>query len=374
MAVIPENRFSRIGLFVVGTALVGGIALALPDADSVPDVVAEAPTPLRSVTETSAESVQSSHDQDRAQSEVDGSADEETMGVTLERIQREGVTAEQIPLYSADQYEETLRQLESLEVKGRAAKTGYSREQFGQKWKDVDRNGCDTRNDILGRDLVDVQVKPGTRNCKVLRGTLNDPYTGTTITFVRGPQTSPKVQIDHVVALADAWQKGAQQLSTNEREAFANDPLNLLAVDGSSNQQKGASDAATWLPKNKSFRCTYVSRQISVKAKYRLWVTQAEKNAMLEILNKCDKPAPPAPPEPAPAPAPSPDPAPSPEPQNLVEVPAPAPQPAPAPEDHGTYYANCKEAKAAGAAPLYEGQPGYRPGLDRDRDGVACER
>ena len=91
-------------------------------------------------------------------------------------------------------------------------KTGYDREQFGPAWSDVDRNGCDTRNDILKRDLAGETFKPGTHDCVVLTGTLDDPYTGKTIAFSRGQGTSEAVQIDHVVALSDAWQKGAQQL------------------------------------------------------------------------------------------------------------------------------------------------------------------
>ena len=102
---------------------------------------------------------------------------------------------------------------------GRAAKTGYEREVFGQAWADVDRNGCDTRNDILRRDLTAYVLKAGTRGCLVLRGSLRRPYTGTTIAFVRGEGTSAWVQIDHVVALSDAWQKGAQQLSFAPRAA-----------------------------------------------------------------------------------------------------------------------------------------------------------
>lgn len=174
--------------------------------------------------------------------------------------------------------------LETLAVKGRAPKTGYSRDQFGQRWRDIDRNGCDQRNDVLARDLTNVDAPKG---CKVLAGDLQDPYTGQHIHFVRGQKTSQAVQIDHVVALADAWQKGAQQLTPERREQFANDPLNLLAVDGPSNMQKGAGDAATWLPANKAFRCTYVSTQVRVKAEYQLWVTQAEKDAIQRELARC---------------------------------------------------------------------------------------
>lgn len=177
--------------------------------------------------------------------------------------------------------------LETLPVKGRAPKTGYKRTQFGRAWVDVDRNGCDTRNDILGRDLKDKKFKAGTNDCKVMSGTLDDPYTGKTIHFKQGKKTSSKVQIDHVVALSNAWQTGAQKLGAEQREQMANDPYNLLAVDGRANQQKSDGDAATWLPKSKSYRCSYVSRQIGVKSKYDLWVTKAEKAAMQRVLVSC---------------------------------------------------------------------------------------
>lgn len=175
--------------------------------------------------------------------------------------------------------------LDTLTVKGRAPKTGYSRDLFGASWADVDRNGCDTRNDILNRDLADKQWRAGTRNCVVVAGTLTDPYTGTPLTFAKARAFA--VQIDHVVALSDAWQKGAQQWDTTKRTAFANDPLELLAVDGPTNMRKGDGDAATWLPPDKSYRCEYVARQIAVKAKYGVWVTQAEHDAMARILERC---------------------------------------------------------------------------------------
>ena len=177
--------------------------------------------------------------------------------------------------------------LATLTVKGRAPRTGYDRDLFGQAWADVDRNGCDTRNDILKRDLDGETFKPNTRDCVVLTGTLNDPYTGKKIAFTRGQGTSEAVQIDHVIALSDAWQKGAQQLSADARKSLGNDPLNLMAVDGPTNQGKGDGDAATWLPPVRSYRCTYVARQVAVKTKYRLWVTQAEHDAMNGILAGC---------------------------------------------------------------------------------------
>lgn len=174
--------------------------------------------------------------------------------------------------------------LKDLAIKGRAPKTGYLREQFGSGW--AMSGGCDMREHILARDLINVTIKSDT-DCNVMAGTLNDPYTGKTIQFTRGPDTSSAIQIDHVVALGDAWQKGAQQLSPTVREQLYNDPLELLAVDGPANQQKGDGDAATWLPPNKPYRCRYIARQIAVKQKYHLWVTQAEHDAMQRILYTC---------------------------------------------------------------------------------------
>lgn len=182
-----------------------------------------------------------------------------------------------------------LAALGELAVKGRAAKTGYAREQFGAGWAEVD--GCDMRNLILQRDLS-VKVL-GADACTVLSGTLTDPYTNKTIAFQRGAITSDDVQIDHVVALSDAWQKGAQGLDIAGRAEFSNDPLNLLAVDGPTNQAKGDSDAASWLPPVRNYRCQFVARQIAVKAKYELWVTAAERDAMRSVLRTCpDQPLP----------------------------------------------------------------------------------
>ncbi|MGY1662167.1 DUF1524 domain-containing protein [Geodermatophilus sp. SYSU D00705] len=228
--------------------------------------------------------------------------------------------------------------LGDLAVKGRAPSTGYERDRFGDGWVDVDRNGCDTRNDVLARDLTGET----TRNCVVLTGTLADPYSGRTIEFRRGQDTSDDVQIDHVVALSDAWQKGAQGWDPARRTAFANDPLNLLAVDGPLNMQKGDGDAATWLPPDRSYRCAYVARQVAVKSGYGLWVTRAERNAAATVLSDC--PA---------EPLPGGDPA------------------ATSPAEVG--YADCGAVRAAGAAPIRRGEPGWRDAFDGDGDGVGCE-
>ncbi|GLF98220.1 HNH endonuclease family protein [Streptomyces yaizuensis] len=181
--------------------------------------------------------------------------------------------------------------LESLPVKDRAPGSGYDRtERFGPAWSDTttapgSRNGCDARNDILARDLTQVTYQAGSA-CVIASGRLSDPYTGTRIDFVRGPR-SAAVQIDHVVALSASWQTGAAELTQEQREALANDPLNLLASSGPANQHKSDSDAAGWLPARTAFRCPYVARQIAVKAKYGLWVTSAERDAMNRVLEHC---------------------------------------------------------------------------------------
>ncbi|GAB4081153.1 GmrSD restriction endonuclease domain-containing protein [Modestobacter muralis] len=238
--------------------------------------------------------------------------------------------------------------LARLAVKGRAPETGYDRDQFGQQWADVDRNGCDTRNDVLARDLVDEAFKAGS-DCVVVTGTLADPYTGQTIRFEKGDGSS--VDIDHVVALSNGWQTGAFAWDEARRTSFANDPLNLLAVDYSANRQKGAADAATWLPDVTGYRCTYVARQVAVKATYGLWVTQAEHDAITRVLETCPD-----------QPVPGPDTAPA------AGTPA-APSSAPRTEP----YVNCAAVRAAGAAPLHRGDPGWSDSMDGDGDGVACE-
>lgn len=248
--------------------------------------------------------------------------------------------------------------LNSLPVKGRAPKTGYDRDSFGSAWADVDRNGCDTRNDILARDLVERQMQD---SCIVLSGVLYpDPYTAGNITFVRGKSL---VDIDHVVALGNAWVTGAFQWDSEKKQQFANDPLNLLAVSASANRQKSDADAATWLPSNSAYRCAYVSRQIAVKAKYSLWVTSSEKAMMAKVLTACPDAT-------LPDNATLPMPVPTSPGQGGATTPPPA-------AGQPQRYRSCDEARKAGVTPIRKN--GNRAiydmnqHLDRDKDGVACE-
>ncbi|SJN12174.1 hypothetical protein FM113_14165 [Leucobacter sp. 7(1)] len=160
----------------------------------------------------------------------------------------------------------------------------YDRARFGQAWFDADRNGCDTRNDVLRRDLVDVELKPGTRGCKVLAGRLDDWYSGTTLDFVAGQQTSERVQIDHVVPLSWAWKHGAAQWESDALRAFANDPANLVATSGQQNRQKSDSGPADWMPADATAHCAYVERFTGVLVAYELGITERERAAIDRVL------------------------------------------------------------------------------------------
>ena len=371
-AMLPTRKIGAIALAASLVAvMVGGLT-----ADSPDNVVAQAP--ISSATPVAKPSVKPSAKPTPKPTPTPVASFTEESAADPETVVASDVDAAVVVADTDVTNTTALTLLASVPVKGKAPKTGYDRTgMFGTAWLDVDRNGCDTRNDILARDLTDV-TKSG--SCKVLAGSLVSPFTAASISFVRGQDTSALVQIDHVVSLSNAWQTGAQQLSQAQRVSLANDPINLLAVDGRSNAQKGDGDTATWLPSNKLFRCGYVARQVSVKATYGLWVTQAEHDAIATVLSSCSGemavtssfaplPAPPAvmAPEPVAAPVVQPEPEPAP-----VE-PAPAPEvvaPAPATE---VYYKNCDAVRAAGAAPIYQGTPGYASHLDRDKDGIGCD-
>jgi hypothetical protein len=278
--------------------------------------------------------------------------------------------------------------LSTLAVKGRAPRTGYNRDRFGPSWADIDRNGCDTRNDVLRRDLQGETFREGTRGCVVITGTLVDPYTAATVSFTKA--RAGEVEIDHVVSLSNAWQTGASGWPDGKRLAFANDPLNLLATTRSANQQKSDGDAATWLPPNKAYRCAMVARQVGVKAKYQLWVTPAERDAVRRVLSTCpNQPAPRggSPTSVAAAPRPRAS-------SSAPRTPAVTTRPASGGGGTAREYANCTELRrdyrggvarpgAVDSRPN-GGQARYRPHYDaalyeanrksdRDKDGIACE-
>jgi hypothetical protein len=257
-----------------------------------------------------------------------------------------------------------LSALSLLPVKGRAPMTGYDRDRFGQAWLDADRNGCDTRNDILGEHLHAVALE--SNGCVVAAGSYEDPYTGSRIDYWQGH--GALLDVDHVVSLGNAWATGAFGWPIEKRAAFANDPLNLLPTDAGANRQKGDGDAATWLPANTPYRCEYVSRQVAVKAKYDLWVTAPEKAAIQRVLAPCDGQA-----------LTTDEWGASTEVDHDISDPVDATEsPAVAATDPSRSagsvdYDSCDAARAAGAAPVRVGDPGYGTHLDGDGDGTACE-
>jgi len=354
---LPSRRWA------VG-ALVASIVLTIP-AGTLLDIEAEGDAPVAAADPAVAETTEPSPIQTPAASSTPTSSATPTTAPAptpspvppAEEIVAEPGTA--------------LALLSTIPVKGSAPGTGYDRvAHFGSSWIDVDGNGCDTRNDILQRDLTNVALDG---SCTVLTGRFDDPYTGAQIEFQRGVNTSTLVQIDHVVALKDAWRTGAQQLSQERRIALANDPINLRASDGSANGQKSDSNAASWLPSNKAFRCEYIARQVSTKAAYDLWVVPAERDAMQRILDTC--PEQPAFASGSIGAAPRADPAPQPPVQQEPAEQPPVQQPPveqPAPPA-AVSYENCTAVREAGAAPIRRGDPGYASHLDRDGDGIGCE-
>lgn len=173
--------------------------------------------------------------------------------------------------------------LGQLTVQAEADSSGYSRDEFSSGWARVD--GCDMRNRILQRDLTQIELADD--NCTVLEGLLEqDMFSGKRIPFKRGPETSRAIHIEHIVAVSDAWRKGAQELTAEERHAFYNDPLNLLAVDGPTNVEKGDKDAGSWMPRQ-AYRCRYVARQIAIKLRYSLWLSPTEHQSMKRELTTC---------------------------------------------------------------------------------------
>jgi hypothetical protein len=266
------------------------------------------------------------------------------------------------PSASPDSASPALAALSLLPVKGRAPMTGYDRDRFGQAWLDADRNGCDTRNDILGEHLQVVTLE--SNGCVVAAGSYEDPYTGSRIDYWQGH--GALIDIDHIVSLGNAWTTGAFGWPIKKRAAFANDPLNLLPTDAGANRQKGDGDAATWLPPNTSYRCEYVSRQVAVKAKYDLWVTAPEKAAIQRVLAPCDGQALTSDTWGAAT-----------EVDHNISDPMDAnnDQAATDPSRSGgsVHYDTCDAARAAGAAPVRTGDPGYGTHLDGDGDGIACE-
>jgi hypothetical protein len=172
--------------------------------------------------------------------------------------------------------------LARLTVAPEGSGAGYRRSEFGHGWTDTDRNGCLTRDDILSRDLIEVSRRS---RCVVVAGVLTDPYTGQRVQFSKG--RPDRVQIDHIVALAEAWRSGADRWTPDLRVQFANDPLELLATAGAVNDGKGDQDAGTWSPADRHHACVYARRVLAVKVRYSLTVDRRERDALAEDVAGC---------------------------------------------------------------------------------------
>lgn len=178
-------------------------------------------------------------------------------------------------------------------VPARTHRDDYDRTAFGPAWDDgsdaaLAGNGCDTRDDILARDLRDT-THVATTACPraVAAGEMRSPYTGERIDFRRGRERGGTVQIDHIVPLAYAWDSGAHAWGARMRLTFANDPANLVAVDGRSNQDKGDSPPAEWMPPNAGFRCRYSVQFVVVASTYGLAVDEPSVAALRDALGRC---------------------------------------------------------------------------------------
>lgn len=201
-----------------------------------------------------------------------------------------GIPSVAATLATAEQAAQARALLPSLAVKGRSAAAGYSRAQFlpHGAWPSTG-DGCTVRDRILRSQVTEAtfRTRPA---CRLATGITTDAYSGVTVELAQ-------LEVDHVVALKDAWVKGlSDQAFTptpqftdagTARRAFAVDPLNLQAIAGATNSAKGDADAATWIPHSKSYRCTYGVRIVLVKARYGIWVTRAEHEALERLLDAC---------------------------------------------------------------------------------------
>lgn len=252
----------------------------------------------------------------------------------------------------------TRERLAVLAVDDRPSPQGVYRREDWPHWADVDGNGCDARQDAL----VAWSVVPATVNragtCKVVAGSWVSPYD------LKASNNAGDFDVDHLVPLANAFESGGWAWSAERRRAFANNPGELVVASASSNRSKGADTPDQWRPSNRDSWCAYADGWVKVKSAWGLTVTSSERDALGQMLDTCGIAGPVWPlggtvlvtPD-APPPSGSP-----------VAPVTPAPSPG-----GDVYYANCAAVRAAGAAPLRAGQPGYRTGLDGDKDGVACE-
>ena len=231
---------------------------------------------------------------------------------------------------------------------------GYDREAFGYPAAGTDSRGCNSRARVLVRDsTTPAQVAyPG---CKVLAGRWVDATTGSAY------EDPGQVSIDHLVPLKEAYRSGASTWSTAQLVTFGNDverPEALRVIGGSGNAAKGDKDPARWRPLLRSSWPAYARAWLVVKVAYALSADPAEAEALRDMLAGADGAG-------ATTPASSSTSIP-PGPTTITGLPGPT-------ESTPTSFSSCSAVRAAGKAPLLQGQPGYSRTLDGDGDGIACE-
>ena len=258
----------------------------------------------------------------------------------------------------------TRDRLAVLSVDDRPSPRGSYRREEWPHWDDVDRNGCDARQDALAAwSVVPITVnRSGT--CKVVVGSWVSPYDQ------MASNNPGDFDVDHLVPLENAFRSGGWAWSTERRRAFANDPGELVVASASSNRSKGSDPPDQWRPAFRDSWCAYAEGWVKVKSTWDLTVTTAERDALGQMLDTCGIAGAVwplggialAPPNVG-----------SPSGSASTQVPI-VPEVPVAPTPGGdVYYANCAAARAAGVAPIRVGQPGYRSALDGDKDGMACE-
>lgn len=162
----------------------------------------------------------------------------------------------------------------------------YDRAEFGQRWADVDRSGCDQRNESLSSAMTEISYRAGTHDCVVETGTFHDAYDGTSWSFAKS-EDGGGVQIDHVVPLAHAWEMGAGDWTEDEREVFANELINLQPTAGTYNGSKGSRGPLEWMPVDETYHCTYLRRWTQIKVTWELAVTDDERTFLSDSLMVC---------------------------------------------------------------------------------------
>ncbi len=159
----------------------------------------------------------------------------------------------------------------------------YSRDSLPTDWKDLDGNGCNTREDILKKYTSEYTGRFD--GCKIKSGKFYDYYNGKFLRYDKSVDTGGGIQIDHIVAIGNAWISGGYKWGKDEWISYINDEEVLIPTSSKTNREKSDKDITEWKPANNSYLCTYAEKQVEIKDKYKLTVTEKEKAELKSILN-----------------------------------------------------------------------------------------